>query len=218
MVKAVQAGKKPIKKGGLENGKRKHKVPISSLDTKQIALSVKLAMDRRNEGHCLLTSLEEAWREAAGPQIALNRTIPGADLPQSDSRRRLLLSIGKKKRKIEEFQQKVFLNFQELTENKNNNQIQKGEEILKALKTPAKKLDTMVVSALIEDFFKNEDKLNKVFLLGFKKLERKIDSLLNEAKKLYNFKCSDKEINALLKNEIRVLINFLENTKKLLKK
>jgi len=194
-----------------------------ALDLKEITTSLDIAIDRRQTVVRLLKKLESAWKEAAGPNIALNKPLPGQELPKTDTRRKVLLDAGKKKRRIEEFQQKIFLKFQELTDGKNNQQVRLGKRILslvKKYKNRKKGAESSKgdLSKNIEMFFSNEDRLNKNFLSGIKKLNKAIPPLLLEVQKIKRMRCSDKITNDLLTQEVTVLENFLETTKELFKK
>ena len=189
-------------------------------DLKEIVISVKLALKRRKGVMALLTSLEKAWREAAGPHIALNKPLAGSELPAKDERKEVLLLASKKKRKIEELQQKVFLNFQNLTDTAHNNQLVLGKEILNEIAQKKKKssLKEVLSSRLIETFFKNENSLNKAFLKGMKQLERKTNLFLLDAQSIKLMKCTDPKIQKLLQKEVEVIIKFLNNMKDIFKK
>lgn len=189
-------------------------------DFKEITVSLKLALKRRKDVMNLLTRLEEAWKEAAGPHIALNKPLAGSELSKDDKRKKVLLLAAKKKRKIEELQQKIFLSFQHLTNTAHNNQLTLGKEILTNISKNKNDWDAEVTKTteLIEAFFKNENSLNKAFLSSMKQLKKKTDHYLEEAKAIKMMKCSDKLLQKFLKEEVYVLEKFLRGIKDIFKK
>jgi hypothetical protein len=197
------------------NIKGKENKDVSDLETENMKVTINLMLEKRKDVNMLLNTLEEAWREAAGPNIALNRPLNGMELPKQDRRRQRLVKISEKKRKLEEFQQRVFLSFQHLTDEKNAAQVKLGEKLME-------NFDTQPMSDLlaseVETFLDQEDRLNKSFLKKMHQLTMCLNPFLGEATMLKQYIMEEKPTDPILNRDIEVLEEFLKSTQKLLEK
>jgi len=174
---------------------------------------VKSALDKRRIIIASQHELEKSWRTASTPAKALNRPHPGEGLPEN-RQKKILIAAVTKKRKIEALQQKTFLLFQNITEEKHEGQIQAGTTILDLLAQPDPSQQD--ISDKIASFFQTENEINKSFLRNVKDCYRNTKPLLEEAAQLKTEDCGDQKIDKILNLEITLLQRFLQSAKDLL--
>ena len=194
-------------------------VNLASNDCEEIKISIERSLKKRREVVTLLTTLEEAWRTAVDPYLALNKVEPENDAQHleilSPDNKEILRVAKLKKQKTREIQQKIFLSFQMLTDNKHEEQITLGEEILRAL--PGTCLDEMIsITEKTEIYFRTESSINKEFLENIKATCSKTEGFLKELKSIKEITCRDQRIENLFSQDIKLLEDFLIATKSLL--
>jgi hypothetical protein len=168
-------------------------------------------------------TLEGAWKKAM-PKKGLNSNrpmpikdnnhkggVPSTNIERDTKGIPLAISEALKKEKMtEEIQQKIFLVFQAITEEKYEDQIILGKKVLRELsKKTAKSSPTLCED--IESFLKNEDKINKKFIKSVRDSIKELKELKKEIKKGINTPCRDARINKILDGELFIMSEFVES-------
>lgn len=159
------------------------------------------------------TALEEAWRSAISECQALNRQLGSYRLPEGP-KKQALLEAETKKLRIEALQQKAFLLFQSISENKYEEQITAGEEILTLPAEYPKK----TFAEKTEAFLIKENTINSEMLQKFSATRRELKGLAEEAKAIRKLPCKLQPLCKYFDHDLGLLETFLGSTALLLEK
>jgi hypothetical protein len=176
-------------------------------DQKQLRKELERVLAGRREVVQILKDLEEAWRQATQECGSINKRVTK---PQNTTQREW--NLGQKKRRATQaLQQQAFLLFEELTENKHENQIPQGEHLLKDLSKP-----NGVEAHVVEAFFKKEDNINKSFLERLNRTRTKIGDLLETQRQVAGLPCPPQSLERQLATELNAMHEFILTTRSLL--
>lgn len=159
----------------------------------------------------LQEALEDAWKGAVSGSQALNRPLDSQGLPESD-KKNTLVEAETKRRRMEALQQSAFLIFQNITENKYEDQLKKGQELLKLLEIATESSPKALpkkVAEKTEEFLWLENNLNKEILRRFHTTRKGMTSLLAETLAIQALPCRAAKLEAHLQHDLKLLETFL---------
>jgi hypothetical protein len=179
---------------------------IKETDCLEIETSVKRSLHKRRDVTVLLKTLEQAWKNAVSEELSKEENI------KTESH--ILQEAQTKKSNISNLEKKIFLSFGPLTSLDHRHQLELGQNIINSL--PPKNTEEMIqIAEQTQTFFKNENKLNIVFLREVENICSKTDVFLTKISKIKEMPCQDKKLDNLLTKDLNILSSFLKATKKL---